>query len=107
MPPRHLPPPQDRNLDGINLFALLSIISCAYCIPLALVMESSKWSVAWDAAVASLGQTEFLKLLALSGIFYHLYNQVCSRPEERGGGGGGGGLSGGWRRFTLLCVVSE
>jgi len=67
---------KDRNLDGINLFALLSIISCAYCIPLALVMESSKWGVAWDAAVAAVGQTEFLKLHALSGIFYHLYNQL-------------------------------
>lgn len=69
-------PLQDRNLDGINLFALLSIISTCYCIPLALVMESSKWEGAWQAAVAAVGQAEFLKMLALSGVFYHLYNQL-------------------------------
>lgn len=69
---------QEKNIDGMNLFGLLSIISCIYCIPLALIMESSKWNVAWDVAVTSLGQTEFIKLLALSGVFYHLYNQVST-----------------------------
>ena len=69
---------KDRNLDGINLFGLLSIISCVYCIPLAFVMESHMWPAMWETAVTSMGQGELLKLLALSGIFYHLYNQVLA-----------------------------
>jgi len=67
---------KERNLDGINLFGLLSIFACLFNIPLAIIMESSQWGNAWNAAVASMGQAEFIKLLALSGIFYHLYNQL-------------------------------
>lgn len=75
---------KEKNIDGMNLFGLLSIISCVYCIPLALIMESSKWDVAWQVAVSSLGQGEFLKLLALSGVFYHLYNQLSYMVLDRG-----------------------
>eukprot|EP00873_Tetraselmis_striata_P001038 jgi/Tetstr1/421302/TSEL_012275.t2 len=75
---------KSKNIDGMNLFGLLSIISCIYCIPLALIMESTKWGGAWEAAVTSLGQGEFLKLLALSGVFYHLYNQLSYMVLDRG-----------------------
>lgn len=67
---------KDYNLDGINMFGLLSIVSCLYCIPLALIMERTLWAGAWDKAVLSLGSSEFIKMLAFSGIFYHLYNQA-------------------------------
>lgn len=33
---------------------------------------------AWNAAIEKLGKEKFLQLLALSGVFYHLYNQVCA-----------------------------
>ncbi|KAL4434461.1 hypothetical protein ABPG75_000902 [Micractinium tetrahymenae] len=73
-------------LDGINLFAILSIISIFYCLPCALVMEGpAKWAPMWDAAVAaSGGMAAWAKLLAAGGIFYHLYNQASYMVLDQG-----------------------
>lgn len=66
-----------KSIDGINLFGLISIFSLVYCAPLALVMESTKWPALWDAAVVKMGGTPaLLQLLAVGGLFYHLYNQA-------------------------------
>eukprot|EP00798_Chlamydomonas_sp_ICE-L_P015629 gene15629-21735_t len=65
-----------KNIDGINLFGLISIVSLLYCAPLAVVLEGSQWSAAWQVAVEKLGQGPFLQLLAVAGVFYHLYNQL-------------------------------
>jgi solute carrier family 35 protein E1 len=57
---------------------MISIVSLLYCIPLAIVIESSQWAAAWQAASAKLGgDMAFYQLLAWGGLFYHLYNQVC------------------------------
>lgn len=98
-PPTQLPthPPARPQLDGINLFAILSIISIFYCLPAALVLEGFKggvnnWAPLWDAAVASSGGlAAWAKLLAAGGLFYHLYNQV--RPARVAGRARWGG----WR----------
>jgi hypothetical protein len=38
------------------------------------------WAGAWQAAITNLGTGPFYQLLAMSGLFYHLYNQVtCTR----------------------------
>lgn len=71
-----------KNIDGINLFALLSVISFFYCLPCSLLFEGFKggvfqWANMWNAGVLSLGnQWDLLKLIAASGVFYHLYNQA-------------------------------
>lgn len=39
-----LPLPLFLQLDGINLFAILSIISIFYCLPCALVIEGARWN---------------------------------------------------------------
>ena len=74
---------QFKSLDGINLFALLSIISIFITLPAALYVEGFKggvyqWGAMADAATASLGGdfVLFMRLIVGSGIFYHLYNQV-------------------------------
>ncbi|KAI7839663.1 hypothetical protein COHA_006472 [Chlorella ohadii] len=77
-------------LDGINLFAILSIISIFYCLPCALVIEGFKggvnqWAPMWDAAVlASGGLAAWIKLLVFGGIFYHLYNQASYMVLDQG-----------------------
>lgn len=81
MPPQHI--------DGINLFGLISIASLLYCVPAAIWVERHMWGTAWQAAVNSLGATAFYQLLAMSGLFYHLYNQVsacCIDTHTFGGG---------------------
>ena len=40
-------------------------------------MEGGKWSGAYNGALASVGKNELFKQMAVAGIFYHLYNQVC------------------------------
>ena len=70
-----------QHIDGINLFGLISIASLLYCTPLAILMEGSKWSGAYNGALSSVGQQEFFKQMAAAGIFYHLYNQVCADQD--------------------------
>ena len=70
--------PAMQHIDGINLFGLISIASLLYCTPAAILMEGSKWSGAYSGALQSVGRNEFFKQMAAAGIFYHLYNQVCS-----------------------------
>lgn len=73
-PPNYTQTPQ--HIDGINLFGLISIVSLLYCAPAAVFVEGAAWGAAWDKAVAKIGQGALLQLLAVSGLFYHLYNQV-------------------------------
>ncbi len=41
-------------------------------------MESAQWPALLKGAVASAGSTmAFVQLLAIGGVFYHMYNQVC------------------------------
>eukprot|EP00889_Picochlorum_renovo_P005042 jgi/Picre1/32072/NNA_007420.t1 len=72
-----------KDIDGINMFALLSIISIFITAPVALVMEGFKggvyqWGGMADAATEALGGnfTLFMRMVIGSGIFYHLYNQA-------------------------------
>lgn len=69
-------PPCAQHIDGINLFGLISISSLLFCVPAAIWAEGHMWGAAWDAAVQKLGPMAFYQLLAMSGLFYHLYNQV-------------------------------
>ncbi|KAK2079745.1 hypothetical protein QBZ16_002140 [Prototheca wickerhamii] len=76
-------------LDGINLFALLSIISFFYTLPVAIVVEGFRggvwqWGPLWNQAVATLGQAQFYKLMAAAGLFYHLYNQASYMVLDQG-----------------------
>jgi hypothetical protein len=65
-----------QHIDGINLFGMISIASLIFCIPAAIYAESHMWGAAWNTAVQSMGAMPFYQLLAMSGLFYHLYNQV-------------------------------
>lgn len=65
-----------QHIDGINLFGMISIASLIFCIPAAIYAESHMWGAAWNTAVQSMGAMPFYQLLAMSGLFYHMYNQV-------------------------------
>merc|ERR1712224_1034853 len=60
-----------KDVDGINFYGVISIISMLYLAPVALVVEGSKWSAGWAAALGS-GFTPFdlVKLIGASGLFY-------------------------------------
>ena len=79
-----------KNIDGINMFALLSIISLLYTVPAAIFMEGMKGgSYQWGALAATAmdsagGAVPFFRLLALGGVFYHLYNQASYMVLDTG-----------------------
>lgn len=73
-----------KHIDGINLFGLISIASLLYCTPAAILMEGSKWSGAYNVALAETGRNEFFKQMAAAGIFYHLYNQFSYMVLNQG-----------------------
>lgn len=65
-----------KHIDGINLYGILGIIGLFYLAPAAYVVEGSQWAAGYAAAVAKVGEQKLWQMLFLSGIFYHLYNQV-------------------------------
>lgn len=62
---------------------MISIMSLIFCVPAAIWVEGHLWGNAWTTAVNNLGGMPFYQLLAMSGLFYHLYNQVCCCFETR------------------------
>jgi len=73
-----------KHVDGINLFGLISIVSLLYCAPAAVYMEGAMWKGAWQTAVDKLGAAAFYQLLAVGGLFYHLYNQASYMVLDQG-----------------------
>eukprot|EP00199_Chlamydomonas_sp_CCMP681_P002140 CAMPEP_0119107224 /NCGR_PEP_ID=MMETSP1180-20130426/9583_1 /TAXON_ID=3052 ORGANISM="Chlamydomonas cf sp, Strain CCMP681" /NCGR_SAMPLE_ID=MMETSP1180 /ASSEMBLY_ACC=CAM_ASM_000741 /LENGTH=403 /DNA_ID=CAMNT_0007092683 /DNA_START=17 /DNA_END=1228 /DNA_ORIENTATION=+ len=73
-----------KHIDGINLFGLISIVSLVYCAPAAYIMEGTQWASAWQAGCGQLGTAALVQLLAVSGLFYHLYNQASYMVLDQG-----------------------
>eukprot|EP00241_Pyramimonas_parkeae_P005673 CAMPEP_0114245876 /NCGR_PEP_ID=MMETSP0058-20121206/12147_1 /TAXON_ID=36894 /ORGANISM="Pyramimonas parkeae, CCMP726" /LENGTH=407 /DNA_ID=CAMNT_0001358993 /DNA_START=242 /DNA_END=1465 /DNA_ORIENTATION=+ len=69
-------------IDGINLYALISIVAVIGLAPVAYAIEGAQWSAGYAAAVAKVGEAKFLQMLAAGGLFYHLYNQVSYQALE-------------------------
>ncbi|KAG7028686.1 Xylulose 5-phosphate/phosphate translocator, chloroplastic, partial [Cucurbita argyrosperma subsp. argyrosperma] len=65
-----------KEVNGLNLYGCISIISLLYLFPVAIFVEGSKWVQGYHQAISSIGNASTLYLWVLiSGIFYHLYNQ--------------------------------
>eukprot|EP00244_Chara_vulgaris_P014306 TRINITY_DN8873_c0_g1_i2.p1 TRINITY_DN8873_c0_g1~~TRINITY_DN8873_c0_g1_i2.p1 ORF type:complete len:346 (-),score=71.57 TRINITY_DN8873_c0_g1_i2:154-1092(-) len=66
-----------KEIDGINLYAMISIVSLVYLTPLALFVEGpAAWSAGWNSAALQMGAQQLAWWIVLQSIFYHLYNQV-------------------------------
>lgn len=65
-----------KEVNGLNLYGWISIISLFYLFPVAIFVEGSKWVQGYHQTIASIGNPSTLYIWVLiSGIFYHLYNQ--------------------------------
>ncbi|OAY69651.1 xylulose 5-phosphate/phosphate translocator, chloroplastic [Ananas comosus] len=64
-------------VDGLNLYGCISVVSLLYLVPAALLVEGpAAWAAGLRSAAASAPSPgAFYAWLALSGVFYHLYNQ--------------------------------
>ncbi|KAI3444901.1 hypothetical protein Pfo_001566 [Paulownia fortunei] len=65
-----------KEVNGLNLYGWISIISLFYLFPVAVFVEGSQWVAGYHKAIATIGKpSTFYLWVLLSGIFYHLYNQ--------------------------------
>lgn len=65
-----------KEVDGLNLYGWISIISLFYLFPVAVFVEGSQWVPGYHKAIAAAGKAStFYIWVLLSGVFYHLYNQ--------------------------------
>ncbi|KAG0630659.1 hypothetical protein M758_1G194600 [Ceratodon purpureus] len=71
-------------MDSTNLYAYISIISLAICIPPAIIIEGpALMNGGFSAAIAKVGMNKFVSDLFWVGMFYHLYNQLANNTLER------------------------
>ncbi|XP_022747290.1 xylulose 5-phosphate/phosphate translocator, chloroplastic [Durio zibethinus] len=65
-----------KEVNGLNLYGWISIISLLYLFPVAVIVEGSQWVQGYHKAIQTVGKAStFYIWVLLSGIFYHLYNQ--------------------------------
>ncbi|GAV80477.1 EamA domain-containing protein/TPT domain-containing protein [Cephalotus follicularis] len=65
-----------KEVDGLNMYGCISIISLLYLFPVAVFVEGSQWVPGYHNAIKASGKpSTFYFWVLLSGIFYHLYNQ--------------------------------
>jgi len=66
------------NMDALNLYNVLTIISAILLIPLAAIIEGPTVKSVWKAAVAKgVDPKTWMIQSALSGVYYYLYNAVA------------------------------
>lgn len=66
-----------KEVDGLNLYGWITIISLLYLFPVAVFVEGSQWVQGYHKAIAATAgkPSTFYIWVLLSGLFYHLYNQ--------------------------------
>ncbi|XP_061366921.1 xylulose 5-phosphate/phosphate translocator, chloroplastic [Gastrolobium bilobum] len=65
-----------KEVDGLNLYGWITIISLLYLFPVAIFLEGSQWIPGYYKAIEAIGKpSTFYIWVLLSGVFYHLYNQ--------------------------------
>ncbi|KAJ4955746.1 hypothetical protein NE237_012529 [Protea cynaroides] len=65
-----------KEVNGLNLYGWITIISLFYLFPVAVLVEGSQWVEGYRRALVAVGKAStFYLWVMISGVFYHLYNQ--------------------------------
>lgn len=65
-----------KEVNGLNLYGVISILSLLYLFPVAVFVEGSQWVAGYHTAIETIGTpSTFYLWVITSGVFYHLYNQ--------------------------------
>nr|AFK38587.1 unknown [Lotus japonicus] len=65
-----------KEVDGLNLYGFITILSLFYLFPVAIFVEGSQWIPGYHKAIETIGKpSTFYIWVLVSGVFYHLYNQ--------------------------------
>ncbi|KAK9742693.1 hypothetical protein RND81_03G191400 [Saponaria officinalis] len=66
-----------KEVNGLNFYGLISIISFIYLFPAAVFVEGSQWVQGYQKAITTIGKPmTFYMWVLIGGVFYHLYNQT-------------------------------
>ncbi|KAK4532036.1 hypothetical protein CCYA_CCYA10G2893 [Cyanidiococcus yangmingshanensis] len=69
--------PKGENMTPMNLYAVLTILSTVILLPFAVIAEWHVFPRAWQMAVAAMTLPKLLIWVAVSGLFFYLYNEVA------------------------------
>ncbi|XP_010244200.1 PREDICTED: xylulose 5-phosphate/phosphate translocator, chloroplastic [Nelumbo nucifera] len=73
-----------KEVNGLNLYGWISIISLLYLFPVAVFVEGSQWVAGYQRAIQAAGNpSTFYLWVLLSGVFYHLYNQSSYQALDK------------------------
>ena len=68
-----------KEVNGLNLYGWISIISLLYLFPVAVTVEGSQWVQGYHKAIETVGKASTFYIWVLhSGIFYHLQPIILS-----------------------------
>jgi len=66
-----------KNMDSANVYAVMNIISFIFTVPMVVLFEASTLKEEWAAATAEHGAQAVAKNIALSGLFFYIYNEFA------------------------------
>lgn len=64
-------------MDAANLYAVMTILSAALCLPVTLIMEGKNIVPTINGLIAAGQGAIFARQSLLAGLFYYLYNEVA------------------------------
>lgn len=68
---------ESKNMDSANVYAVMNIISFLFTVPMVVVSELPTLREEWDKAAAEHGAQAVMTNIALSGLFFYIYNEFA------------------------------
>lgn len=68
---------KSKNMDSANVYAVMNIISFLFTVPFVVYSELSTLEEEWAKSVAEHGSQALITNIALSGLFFYIYNEFA------------------------------
>jgi len=68
---------KSKNMDSANVYAVMNIISLLFTVPMVIFSELPTLSEEWNKATEEHGAKALIINIALSGVFYYIYNEFA------------------------------
>jgi len=68
---------KEKNMDSANVYAVMNIISFLFTVPMVVIAEASTLQGEWDKACDAHGAQAVITNIALSGLFFYIYNEFA------------------------------
>lgn len=68
---------KEKNMDSANVYAVMNIISFLFTVPMVVIAEASTLQLEWEKACSAHGAQAVITNIALSGLFFYIYNEFA------------------------------